>query len=274
MKPIVHTLLAALLLAVLSTPSANAQTTCTAPTPDCVVVGKLDFHLSLGYGERTNPLADGSDIPLVVVPHLSYYGERFFLEDLELGYSLYEDASNTINLIAAPGYDRVFFVRDDPQNFFVATGAVSAIPRDDTQQEIPHRSTTYLAGPEWHFDYRGFAGQLNALYEVTGRHKGYEVRGAFAAPLIESTASLKASAGFTWKSAEVVRYYYGLPGRYEPGSAFNPFVKLGYVQPLSRRWTLRVFAHYERLGGAIADSPLVADDNVVTVFAGLDLKIL
>jgi MipA family protein len=273
MKTIAHTMLLVLTLAVLFTPTAKAQTSCTAPTPDCVVVGKLNFHLSLGYGERTNPLVGGSDIPLVVVPHLSYYGERFFLEDLEFGYSLYEDAANTFNLIAAPGYDRVFFVRDDPQNFFVGTGSASAVP-GSSQQPLPHRSTTYLAGPEWHFAYGGLAGQLNALYEITGRHEGYELRGAFAVPLMNSAGPLKASAGFTWKSAQVVRYYYGVPGDYDPGAAFNPFVKLAYVQPLSSRVTLRVFAHYERLGSAIADSPLVAHDDVVTVFAGIDLKVL
>jgi MipA family protein len=272
MKAPAAPILATLACALLRSAATDAQAACTSPTPDCAVVGKLDFHLSLGYGERTNPLGGGSDIPLVVVPHLSYYGEHFFIENLELGYTLYEDAANSINLIAAPGYDRVFFVRDDLQNFFIGAGALTASPA----REIPlgDRDTTYLAGPEWHFNYRGIAGQLNALYEVTGKHDGYEVRGALAIPLIEDRSSLSLSGGFTWKSAAVVNYYYGVPTAYEGGAAFIPFLKLGYVQPLSERWTVRVFAHYERLGGAIADSPIVTDGEVVTVFAGVDLKLL
>ena len=277
MKSTVCAIAATLTLCAWAGPAAHAQTSCTTPTPDCAIVGKLDFSLSLGYGTRTNPVTGGSDIPLVVVPHLSYYGKRFFLEDLELGYTLFEDASNTINVIATPGYDRVFFVRDDLQNYFVGGGSAGATPPQRPVQgdRDRDRDTTYLAGPEWHFDYRGIAGQLNALYEVTGEHKGYEVRGAVAFPIIEGPAALSLSGGFTWKSAAVVQYYYGVPGRYDdPGAAFNPFVKLAYVHPFSRRWTVRVFAHYERLGGAISDSPIVTDDDVVTVFAGVDFKIL
>ena len=155
----------------------------------------------------------------MVVPHLSYYGKRFFLEDLELGYTLFEDAGNTVNVIATPGYDRVFFVRDDLQNYFVGGGSASAAALSVRQGDRDRdRDTTYLAGPEWHFDYGGIAGQLNALYEVTGAHKGYEVRGAVAVPLLQSLPSLNVSAGFTWKSSAVVNHYYGVPGRYDAGS--------------------------------------------------------
>ena len=87
------------------------------------------------------------------------------------------------------------------------------------------------SGPEWTFGYGALTGQLNALREVTGEHDGYEVRAALAAPLLRSKGSLVASAGLTWKSAELVRYYYGVDELYEPGSALSPFVKLRYALP-------------------------------------------
>ena len=80
-----------------------------------------------------------------------------------------------------------------------------------------------------------FAGQLSALREVTGRHDGYEIRGAISAPLIQTENSLVVNTGFTWKSAETAAYYYGVEGLYRPGSALNPFVKIGYSRPLSER---------------------------------------
>jgi hypothetical protein len=49
---------------------------------------------------------------------------------------------------------------------------------------------------------------LTALYEYTGRHKGYELRGAIAVALIESRGTLVASTGITWKSTELVEYFY------------------------------------------------------------------
>jgi outer membrane protein len=256
---------------------ARAASACSAPSPECAVVGQFEISVSLGVGQRSNPVAGRSDIPLVVIPHLSYYGKRFFLENLEVGYTLHDGEANTFNLIAAPGYDRVFFYRNDLQNIFIEGGTTLAtgapIAASGQEFEVGPRRTTYLVGPEWTFDYGPVTGQFDALREVTGRHDGYEVRGALAAPLIQSQSSLVATAGFTWKSSEVVRYYYGVDALYEPGSAFSPFVKLRYARPLSERWTFNAFAHYEFLSNSIAGSPIVSQNHVTTLFAGAVFRI-
>jgi outer membrane protein len=263
---------------------AGAQSTCRTPSDECVVVGKWNISVGLGVGARSNPVKGESDIPLIVVPQISYYGKRFFLDNLEAGFTLHESDSNSFNLIAAPGYDRVFFFRNDLQNIFVSsvTGLVSSPQKEDAfAQELPlrKRHTTYLVGPEWTFGYGRISGQLDALREVTGEHDGYEVRGAVAAAIMRpegsaAQGSLVASTGFTWKSAATVRYYYGIEGLYEPGAAFNPFIKLGYSRPLAQRWTFTAFAHYEYLDNAIANSPIVAEHGVTTVFAGVSYKLL
>src|SRR5262245_60093746 len=107
------------LLATASCSVAAAQDKCEAPSPDCVVVGDWSFTISLGAGGRTNPIDGNSDIPLVAIPQVSYYGKRFFLENLDLGFTLHETDANMFNLVATPGYDRVFFYRNDLQNIFV-----------------------------------------------------------------------------------------------------------------------------------------------------------
>jgi outer membrane protein len=269
-----------LIMGALGARAAAAQDACTAPSAECAVVGSWEISASFGAGSRSNPVAGKSDIPLVVIPHLSYYGKRFFVENLEAGYTLLESDSSSLSLIAAPGYDRVFFHRHDLQNIFVPggtvlngpTGAV-VVPASGQAFPVGSRHTTWLAGPEWTFGIGAISGQLNALREFTGRHEGYEVRGGLAAPLLRKKGSLVASAGFTWKSEEVVRYYYGVDRLYEPGSAFNSFVKLSYTLPLSHRWTFNAFANYERLASAIADSPIVTEDHVTTAFAGVVLRI-
>jgi outer membrane protein len=266
--------LASLLPAPQLTQAANA---CSAPSPECAVVGQFEISVSLGLGQRSNPVVGRSDIPLVVIPHVSYYGKRFFLENLELGYTLHEGEANTFNLVAAPGYDRVFFYRNDLQNIFIEGGTTLAsgapVAAIGQEFEVRPRRTTYLVGPEWTFDYGPLTGQLDALREVTGRHDGYEVRGALATPLMQSKSSLVASAGFTWKSSEVVRYYYGVDALYEPGSAFSPFVKVHFSRPLSERWTFNAFAHYEFLSSSIANSPIVSQNHVATLFAGAVFRI-
>ena len=107
---------------------------------------------------------------------------------------------------------------------------------------------------------------LNSLNE--------EQRAAVSAPLVQSKQSLAINAGVTWKSAATVDYYYGVQDLYNPDSALSPFIKLSYALPLSERWTLVAFLHYEYLDSSIADSPIVTDHEVVTGFAGFNFKVL
>ena len=272
------------LLALLSTAAAvqpaAAQAPCKSPSTDCVEVGDLEVSISVGYGVRTNPVAGRDDIPLFVLPQVSYYGKRFFLESLEPGVTLYESDAHTFNLIASPGFDRVFFNRKDLQNVIVPLAAVApgfngvTAGAQDVAFPVGRRRTTYLAGPEWMFRHDKFIGQVSALYEVTGRHEGYEVRAAVSTPLIQRKQSLVVNAGLTWKSAETVNYYYGVPDLYRPDGALSPFIKFNYALPLSDRWTFIAFVHYEYLDGSIVDSPIVFDREVVTAFAGLNFKVL
>jgi outer membrane protein len=250
---------------------------CNAASEDCVAVGHWNFDISLGAGVRTDPVVHEATIPLVVIPHFSYYGKRVFIEDLDLGFTLTESDASTLSLIATPGYDRVFFERSDLQNIFVTgipyNSVTNSYVRGAPQLErVPGKQRlprwTYLAGPEWTFGTHGITGQLDLLHEITARNHGDEIRAAIGIPLVESTDSLSANVGLTWKSSAIVRYYYGVPGLYEGSWALNPFVKFGYSRPLSSKWRLTAFVHYEHLGNAIADSPLVNARYVLTVFAG------
>jgi outer membrane protein len=262
--------------------AAAADDDCKGPSGDCVAVGKWNFSVALGAGVRTNPLLDSGNIPLLVVPQFSYYGRRFFVDNLDLGFSLAENATNSLALVASPGYDRVFFYRSDLQNIFVggfpqSTGSQAAnIPPHVVSPATPNaiqftqrpRRVTYLAGPEWTFKLDRISGQLDVLHDITGQDHGTEVRAALGVPLVESRGSLTANVGLTWKSAGIVNYYYGEPRIYQAGPALDPFVKLGYTVPLNSRWRFSAFAQYERLGSAIADSPIVVERYVATAFVG------
>ena len=254
---------------------ADTDDDCKGPSPDCVAVGRWNFSVALGAGVRTNPLVGGNDIPLVVIPQFSYYGKRFFIDNLDVGFTLAESAANTFNLIATPGYDRVYFYRTDLQNFFLGFPFSTNTPAyvtSDTPGAVkvppPAPRITYLAGPEWTFKYDRVSGQLDLLRDITGQNSGAEIRAALGIPLLERRGVLSANLGFTWKSAALVNYYYGVPPLYEGGSALDPFLKLGYTLPLTKRWQFNAFAEIERLGNAIANSPIIAQREVETVFVG------
>jgi outer membrane protein len=269
------------LLALLSCAGvAFAGDDCAASSDECVPVGRWNLSVALGAGVRTNPVVHAQDIPLIVVPQFSYYGKRFFIDNLDPGVTLFEGETNTLSLIASPGYDRVFFYRSDLQNVFVggttsiaANGEATFARTKNPQvfQPIPPRSrkVTYLAGPEWTFNYGRVTGQLDYLHEITGRNHGDEIRAGLGIPLGHLAGSWTANVGATWKSAAIVNYYYGSSVNiYEGSSALNPFAKIGYSRPLSRKWQLDAFVHCERLGNGIADSPIIRGHYVTTAFVG------
>ena len=255
---------------------AQADDACQPPEKDCVAVGKWNLGVSLGAGIRTNPVAGGKDIPLIVIPQVSYYGKHVFLDDLDFGFYLYDQGNVTLSLIASPGYDRVYFYRSDLQNVFV-TGFVPATDQNGklyseaVTRSFPKRSRniTYLAGPEWTFKADRLSAQLDVLHDITGHDHGTELRAAIGASVFEGRhGTLSGSAGLTWKSASIVNYYYGVPAYYEGGAALDPFVKLAYGLPLSRKWKLSALAQTERLANSIANSPLINRRHVETVFVG------
>jgi outer membrane protein len=261
-------------------PAGAGEDSCAAPSPDCVAVGHWNFSVALGGGVRTNPLAGAENIPLVLVPHVSYYGEHFFLDDLDLGVTLFENDANAFNLVASPGYDRVYFYRSDLQNIFIGIPPSDAAAPETAVERVSEttpgafrfpqrdRRWTYLAGPEWTFKYAGITGQFDFLHEITEQNHGNEIRAALGFPLLQASGQLSADIGITWNSAAYVNYYYGASGVYAGGSALDPFIKLGYGHPLSSKWRFNAFIEYEHLASAIAASPIVDQNHVVTVFAG------
>jgi outer membrane protein len=253
--------------------SAATGTSCTGPGADCVAVGSWNFSIALGAGVRTNPLVHGQDLPLVLIPQFSYYGKRFFIDNLDLGYTLLETDSNSLSLVASPGYDRVFFYRSDLQNIFVGGLPTEYQASGSTPGATPfparQRDITYLAGPEWTFKAGIVSAQMDLLHEVTDQNHGSEIRAALGLPLLQSRGTLTADIGLTWKSARIVNYYYGAPDIYRAGAALDPFIKLGYSLPLTRSWRLSTFAQYEHLANAIAHSPIVAEHYVATAFIGV-----
>ena len=93
----------------------------------CVPVGEWQLSVGLGLGVRMNPLYDGDNTPLIVLPELSYYGERFFLKNFDLGYTLLEDKRHQLNLLFTPSRDQMYFNCWDPLNF-TDSGSITTSP--------------------------------------------------------------------------------------------------------------------------------------------------
>ena len=109
---------------------ATASYACDSNEADCVEVGTWDISVGIGAGVRTNPVEDGDDIPLVLIPQINYNGEHFFIQNLDMGVIVWENETQQLNLFMTPSYDQVFFDRWNPANFFTESNALIAAGND------------------------------------------------------------------------------------------------------------------------------------------------
>lgn len=110
---------------------------------DCVAVGQWQFNLGLGLGMRQNPLEHKSDTPLIVLPEISYYGQRFFFKNLEFGFTLFENRRHQFHLLATPSIDQMYFNRWDPLNFTDSGGFASTFSPAAPSVPVGQQSRSY-----------------------------------------------------------------------------------------------------------------------------------
>jgi MipA family protein len=289
--------LAAALVSALFAGSALA---CDPETDDCVEIGKWELSLGIGAGVRTNPLEATPDIPLVLIPQVNYNGERFFIQNLDIGFILWESDAQQFNLFATPSYDQVFFHRWNPSNFFIdSNGFATAgkgnnddvdLPvidaggdkeliapgfKDVQERKLRNRRMAGLGGFEYSVTTALVDVQLQYVVDFTGIHDGDEVRLALAKHWASGRHSVSTSIGAIWQSSEVVNYYYGVTeaeadmrGAYHTDAAITPVARLDWNYQLTERWDLRFLANYRQLPDEISASPLINDNKVITVFIG------
>jgi MipA family protein len=263
---------------------ANASN-CVNTNNECVIVGQWEFAIALGLGGRSNPLVDGDDIPLLLIPKISYYGESIFFEDLTLGYTFHDRPSLMISAITTLNYDSLYFNRRDGRNIFVDLSSEVALPGDAASgnsegqisvNDINHRSTTLLAGIEF-INYNSWGEfQLQLLTDINQISNGHQIGLNVLFPYNTYQWDISYELGIIWKSEDLVNYYYGISleesnsliSPYFTEASLNSFLKFNMTRTLSKNWRTDILIKTEWLGKEITNSPLVEDKMVSTLFFG------
>lgn len=123
--------------------------------------------------------------------------------------------------------------------------------------------------------------RLVPAVDVLDRSGGAEVALELFTPIQLGPVRLEPRAGAAWQSSDLVDYYYGVrpsearPDRpaYRPGSTVNGTVGLFALAPVADRIVLQSFIRFERLGGEIEDSPIVADTGAVTALVAVSYRV-
>jgi outer membrane protein len=244
---------------------------------------------AFGYGERTNPLIQSDDIPVIVDLDIAWFGKRWFFDNGDVGYTLFDRPRSTTSLVARLNSDRVFFGKTNTRyvNFtYLGAGVTAPLPPstdnptetpDPIEVKPPDRDYAIELGVESLIDGDWGAATLRAFHDVSGTHGGYELSAHYSRRFTTGRLSVAPTLGFAYKSAQLNDYYWGvhagetnaaLPEYHAGGGfAFEGGLVTNYY--LSRNLRLAVSVNYERLAPDVADSPLSEDDYVLAYFSGL-----
>ena len=280
-----------LMLAISSRPTI-AEQSCSG---DCVPVGSWHFKVSLGYGQRSNPVIGQDDIDYYIVPEISYYGKRFFLDSWDLGYTLVDKEQHQVNaILLSAGFEQAFFSEWSLNNVDLSSytyanpnveasvpptsdgGEPTEVPSPEELdiEQLHERDTAGLSGFEYTYMHQYFDWQTQVLQDVTGVHKGQKVRTALTFPYRQNKNFWALTSGLTWQSSRLIDYYYGVtesealrPSQiYHAPSSTSFFIKGEWERPLTKHFGVRAVASYKWLGKGVTDSPLVEEDTVLTWF--------
>jgi len=241
---------------------------------------------AFGYGERTNPLIQSEDIPVIVDLDIAWFGKRWFFDNGDVGFTMLDGPRSTTSLVARLNSDRVFFGKTNTKyvNFaYVGKGTIEPLPASDfaapepVAVDVPDRDYAIELGVESLIDGEWGEATLSAFHDVSGTHGGYELSAYYSRRWTVGRLTLAPTVGVSYKSADLNDYYWGVHAdeanlalpEYHAGGGFGFEGGLVTNYYLTRHLRLALSVNYERLVDDVAESPLSEDDYVLGYFSGL-----
>lgn len=254
----------------------------TAPTTD----QGWQFSLAAGHGKISTPLSGRHALQGDVIPGVSYYGERFYLENTHLGYALLELDQVYVDLVGELNEDGMFFEFDGINQFgwwealgINRTGNIE----HGTEPTIPgfyediKRRLSYMAGVSSNFTADGSTARLSYLQDISGVHDGSELRLTLRHDWQWQQLKLQLQAGLARKDQQLVNYYYnirpyeinGVPSWFDLPSVWNYHVGATLVYQYDEHWALLAHWQHQQLDRDLLRSPLVRRADYQSRFVGV-----
>jgi MipA family protein len=276
--------------------AAPGQAT-TAPTQAPVTERRWRFGAAIGYGVRTNPLIQSEDIPVIVDLDVAWFGKRWFFDNGDVGFTLFDEPRSTTSVVARLNDDRVFFGKTNTRyvNFaYSGKGMTEPLPPSATDDltpgpvagepapgpvevKPPDRDYAVELGVESLIEDDWGVTTLRAFHDVSGTHRGYELSAYYSRRWVAGRLSFTPTIGVAYKSDRLNDYYWGVDAEeaspalpeYSPGGGFGFEGGLLANYYVTRNLRVALSLNYERLVDDVASSPLAEDDYVFSYFSGL-----
>ena len=227
---------------------------------DSATESRWRLGAAIGYGQRTNPLIQSDDIPIVVDLDIAWFGDRWFFDNGDLGLTVADNDTITASLVARVNSDRVFFGNTDTR--FVAVDFAGMPLAEAVEFEVPDRDYAVELGVEMLTDGSWGALQFSAFHDVSGTHEGFELYANYSYGWRSQRLYIEPSIGASYKSSNLNNYYWGVTddeasvvvAPYEAEAGLNWQTRLMVGYQLSRHWSLSLVAEYERINDEAAAS--------------------
>ena len=119
---------------------------------DMASIESGEWHLSfaLGAGVFSNPLSQIDDSPIWTIPSVTYYGERFYLNNFNMGYAIFENENFAIDFEGRLNDDGIYFESSSFSRSILASTVLGNRNPHSNFYFIPDeqfdRKLSYLAG--------------------------------------------------------------------------------------------------------------------------------
>jgi outer membrane protein len=270
----------------------------------CIEKSSWQLGIALGVGVKTNPLVDGDDIPLFILPDIAWYAEKAYFDNGELGYQWISQPKFAFETFLTLDRESAFFSFFHPANFLGPTQGTSTSspdepvspdfsgplePSDATGEdkqynqrnlsidEIANRKWAVNGGLRGHYFSTFGEWQLALLQDISNVHEGQLVALQYSRKWLWRDLQMRLRLGTDWKSAALLDYYYGVSKRdttlteyyFNGKSGWQTYMSINVLKPINENWSWLAKMSYRRLPNSLTDSPLVEQNNIRNVFLGV-----
>jgi outer membrane protein len=255
----------------------------------CVEKSSWQLGIAIGVGLKTNPLVDGDDIPLVILPDVAWYAEKAYFDNGELGYQWLSQSKFAFETFLQIDRESAFFSFLHPANILIPTESSVSDSPAYPNEEIPnnHRNLSIdeIASRKWainggirgHYFLSNSEWQLAFQQDISNVHKGQQIGLDYSHRWLWHDFRLGLRIGTDWKSARLIDYYYGVSQRdtdlaelyFNGKSGWQTYISLSAQKPINENWSWLANIGYRWLPDSITSSPLVEQNNIRNVFLGV-----
>nr|WP_306991602.1 MipA/OmpV family protein [Ferrimonas balearica] len=263
---------------------ASAQGQEFAPYDQYVPHNTIELTVSSGIGQFGNPVAFSEPLPLYLLPSVRYYGERFYIDNLDVGYALAERPDWQLDLIARPSLEALYYLDQDGAAFLanifygLRPNLLSAKAVEDIERDF-----SYLGGVRYDYYQGASRFGLSLLTDLTGVHHGQEWRAEASHRFSATSGDLQLTFGLRLLSENYTAYYYGLrkgdlgspipPVYIGADAALNPYLRLDYHYPLRANLALVAHGYIEHIDDELSRGHLIASSAIINWFAGISWRV-